>query len=67
MKTEYIQTDFEEITPGIRRAWEIKSHAQGKKLVPLAKGERPPEEKAEAKAAPKRKKARRKAKAKSKP
>lgn len=44
MKTEYVQTEFEKITPGIKRAWEIKSHAQGKRLIPLAKGEKPPED-----------------------
>lgn len=42
MKTEYVQTDFAEITPTIKRAWEIKSHARGKNLIPLAKGEKPP-------------------------
>lgn len=66
MKTEYIQTEFETITPRIRRTFEIRGRARGKKLIPLAKGEKPPEEKAEAKAAPKPKgkKTRRKAKAK---
>ena len=44
MKTEYVQTDFAEITPTIKRAWEIKSHARGKRLIPLARGEKPPQE-----------------------
>lgn len=44
MKTEYVQTEFAQITPRIRRTFEIRSHARGKRLIPLAKGETPPEE-----------------------
>ena len=44
MKPTYVQTDFAEITPTIRRAWEIKSHAQGRNLIPLAKGESAPDD-----------------------
>jgi hypothetical protein len=48
MKTEYVQTNFTRITDGIRRQYQIKSHAAGVNLVPLAIGERPPTEAAEA-------------------
>lgn len=43
MKTEYVQTNFAEITPTIRESFRIRGRARGVNLIPLALGEQPPE------------------------